>query len=708
MTDSEVQAGNPLPIGGAHQQGDGVNFVLFSRHATGVRLEFYQNPHDSSPGRVIDLDPVRHRTGDVWHVWVRGIAAGQLYGYRVSGPYLPEEGHRFNPHKLLLDPYARAIDGAENWDFLAARGYDSSSSLTDLSFSTVDDTATTPKCVFTHDHFDWGIDSPPKHSAADTVVYETHVRGFTIHPSSGVAHPGTFAGLTEKIPYLQDLGVTAIELMPVLEFNENESRRLNPVTGERLKNYWGYNPVAFFAPKQSYRIAVPNGRQIEEFREMVKAFHCAGIEVILDIVLNHTAENDELGPTISLRGIDNSIFYMLQENGCRYYKNFSGVGNTLNANHPVVREFVRNALRYWVMHMHVDGFRFDLASILGRDEHGNVLRNAPLLEDIAEDPILRDVKLIAEAWDAGGAYQVGSFSTRRWTEWNGRFRDDVRRFWVGDAGMIGWFASRICGSSDLYRSSGKGPASSLNFVTCHDGFTLNDLVSYKLKHNDENGEFSHDGTDANYSDNCGVEGPSQDPGVEIMRNRLIKNFLLTLFVSRGVPMLLGGDEFRRTQRGNNNAYCQDNEVSWFDWSLLAKHEEIHRFTRGMIAFRRAHPVLRKETFYTDADIEWFGPNGAPPGWTDPWQKTFGCLILGKTEPDLFLLFNADTRSVDFYLPALPAGKIWRLAVDTSRTSPDDLFDSGKEPPVQGQIGFRLEPRSSAILLTNDCEVQHDN
>jgi len=704
----EVQAGNPLPIGGAHQQGRGVNFVLFSRHATGVRLEFYQNSDDSSPSRIIDFDPVRHRTGDVWHVWVRGIPAGQLYSYRVEGPYLPEEGHRFNPHKLLLDPYARAIAGVENWDFLAARGYDPSSSLTDLSISTVDNGGTTPKSIFTHDRFDWEMDSPPKHSASDTVIYETHVRGFTIHPSSDVAHPGTFAGLTEKIPYLQDLGVTAIELMPVLEFNENESNRLNPITGERLRNYWGYDPVAFFAPKQSYCIGGPHGRQIQEFREMVKAFHRADIEVILDIVLNHSAEGDELGPTISLRGIENSIFYMLQENGRRYYKNFSGVGNTLNANHPVVREFVRNVLRYWVMHMHVDGFRFDLASVLGRDEHGNILRNAPLLEGIAEDPILRDVKIIAEAWDAGGAYQVGGFSTNRWTEWNGRFRDDVRRFWVGDAGMIGSFASRICGSSDLYQSSGKGPASSLNFVTCHDGFTLNDLVSYKQKHNDENGEFSRDGTDANYSDNCGVEGPSQDPGVEGMRNRLIKNLLLTLFISRGVPMLLGGDEFGRTQRGNNNAYCQDNEVSWFDWSLLEKHKEIQRFTRGMIAFRRAHLVLRREKFYTDADIKWFAPNGATPDWADQRQRSFACLILGHTEPDLFTLFNADTRSVDFAIPVLPASKIWRLAVDTSRTPPEDLFEAGKEPSMQGQVSFRIEPRSSAILLTDGGEVSSEN
>jgi isoamylase len=704
----EVQAGSPLPIGGAHQYGDGVNFVLFSRHATRVRLELYRHADDSSATKVIELDPARHRTGDVWHVWLRGIPAGQLYGYRIEGPYQPERGHRFNPHKLLLDPFARAIACVEDWDFSAARGYDSSSSLSDLSISTVDDAGTTPKCIFTNDRFDWEMDAPPKHSASDTVIYETHVRGFTIHPSSGVAHPGTFIGLTEKIPYLQDLGVTAIELMPVLEFNENESNRLNPITGKKLRNYWGYNPVAFFAPKQSYSIAGPHRRQTLEFREMVKAFHRAGIEVILDIVLNHTAEGNETGPTICLRGIENSIFYMLQENSPRYYKDFTGVGNTLNANHPIVREYVRLVLRYWVMHMHVDGFRFDLASVLGRDEHGNILRNAPLLESIAEDPILRDVKLIAEAWDAGGAYQVGSFSTKRWMEWNGRFRDDVRRFWIGDTGMMGLFASRICGSSDLYKESGKGPGSSLNFVTSHDGFTLNDLVSYKQKHNNENGEHGRDGSDANYSDNCGVEGPSGDPAVEGMRNRLIKTFLLTLFVSRGVPMLLGGDEFRRTQRGNNNAYCQDNDVSWVDWNLAEKHKEILRFTRGMIAFRRAHPVLQKEIFYTDADIKWFAPNGGIPGWADERQKSFSCLILGQTEPDLFLMFNADARSVDFSIPAPPAGKIWRLSVDTSRSAPDDLFEPGKEPSMQGQISFRVEPRSSAILLTDDGEVPSEH
>lgn len=704
----DVQAGNPLPIGGAHQSGGGVTFVLFSRHATRVRLELYQNADDSTPTKIIDLDPRRHRTGDLWHVWLRDIPAGQLYGYRIEGPYQPNQGYRFNPHKLLLDPFARAIAGIANWDFSAARGYDASSILGDLSISTVDNAGTTPKCIFTTDHFDWEMDAPPKHSVSDTVIYETHVRGFTIHPSSGVAYAGTFIGLTEKIPYLQDLGVTAIELMPVLEFNENELNRLNPVTGERLRNYWGYDPVAFFAPKQSYSIAGPRPRQTLEFREMVKAFHRAGIEVILDIVLNHTAEGGELGPTFSLRGIENSIFYMLQENDRRYYKDFTGVGNTLNANHPVVRELVKLVLRYWVMHMHVDGFRFDLASVLGRDERGNILRNAPLLESIAEDPVLRDVKIIAEAWDAGGAYQVGCFSTQRWMEWNGRFRDDVRRFWIGDPGIMGSFASRICGSSDLYQGSGKGPGSSLNFVTSHDGFTLNDLVSYKKKHNGENGDYNRDGTDANYSDNCGMEGPSDGPVVERMRNRLIKAFLLTLFISRGVPMLLGGDEFRRTQRGNNNAYCQDNDVSWFDWSLVEKHKEIQRFTRGMIAFRRAHSVLRREVFYADADIKWFAPNGGVPNWADERQKSFACLISGQTEPDLFLMFNADARSVDFAIPAPSSNKNWRLSVDTSRSAPDDFYEPGKEPVLPDSITFRVESRSSAILVTHDGEVPREN
>lgn len=694
----EVRAGSPLPFG-AYQHGGGVNFALFSRHATRVLLELYESPEACSPTRVIDLHPARHRTGDVWHVWVRGITSGQLYGFRIDGPYQPVDGHRFNVHKLLVDPFATALVGTKNWDFEAARGYDSLSGLGDLGFSTVDNAGSTPKCILTDAHFDWEEDLPLRHSATNTVVYETHIRGFTIDPSSLVVHPGTYRGLTEKIPYLQDLGVTAIELMPVQEFSENELSRVNPITKERLRNFWGYNPAAFLAPKETYGTQGSSGQQTLEFREMVKSFHRAGIEVILDIVLNHTGEANELGPTICLRGTDNSIFYMLQEDDRRYYKNFSGVGNTLNANHPVVRDFIMHVLRYWVILMHVDGFRFDLASVLGRDEHGNLLQNAPLLESIAEDPILRDVVLIAEAWDAGGAYQVGSFSKNRWAEWNGRFRDDVRRFWLGEPGMIGLFASRICGSADLYQRSGKGPENSFNFVTSHDGFTLNDLVSYKRRHNEENGEYDRDGTDANYSDNCGVEGPSNSADVETLRNRLIKNFLLTLFISRGVPMLLGGDEFRRTQRGNNNAYCQDNAVSWVDWSFLEKHREIHRFARGMIAFRCAHPVLRKPAFYTDADVQWFGPQGATPAWADPQRKSFACLIFGHSEPDLFLMFNADTTASDFSIPAASGNKIWRLAADTSRKAPEDLYEPGNEPSMEDQVAFRVGARSSAILLT---------
>jgi glycogen operon protein len=664
-------------------------------------LELYDSPAARSPVRVVDLDPVRHRTGDVWHVWVRGIPVGQLYGFRIDGPYQPLEGHRFNVHKLLLDPLATALAGTQNWNFEAARGYDSSSTSSDLSFSTVDNADCTPKCMLTDTHFDWEGDLPPRHPA-DAVIYETHVRGFTIDPSSRATRPGTFRGLVEKIPYLQDLGVTTIELMPILEFNEHELSRINPISKERLRNFWGYNPAAFLAPKETYGTLGSPGQQTVEFQEMVKSFHRAGIEVILDIVLNHTGEGNELGPTICLRGLDNSIFYMLREDDRRYYKDFTGTGNTLNANHPVVRDFIMQVLRYWVTDMHVDGFRFDLASVLGRDEHGNLLENAPLLESIAEDPILRDVVLIAEAWDAGGAYQVGSFSEYRWAEWNGRFRDDVRRFWLGEPGTMGLFANRICGSADLYRRSGKRPTNSLNFVTSHDGFTLNDLVSYKQKHNEENGESGRDGTDANYSDNCGVEGPSDSPAVEALRNRLIKNFLLTLFISRGIPMLLAGDEFRRTQRGNNNAYCQDNAISWVDWSFLERYSEIHRFAREMIAFRRAHPVLRKPDFYTDADIQWFGPQGtASPAWADPGRKSFACLIWGGSDADLFLMFNADTAPSDFSIPAAPENRIWRLAIDTSHQAPEDLYEPGKEPSMQHQVSFRVEPRSSAILLARE-------
>jgi isoamylase len=693
---TDVRRGVPLPLG-THESGGGVNFAFFSRHASRVRLELFDHPADATPTRSIDLDPARNRTGDIWHVWVKGVRPGQLYAHRVDGPYQPKEGHRFNFNKLLLDPYATAISPLPDWDFGPARGYDPSAPERDLVCSKVDDAGAMPKCVFTHEYFHWQDDLPPRHPWSKTVIYETHVRGFTVHPSSGIAHPGTYRGLMEKIPYLKELGVTAVELMPVHEFNECQVPGINPQTGQPLRNYWGYDPVAFFAPKASYSSAGGLGQQKLEFKEMVRALHRAGIEVILDVVFNHTAEGNELGPTLSFRGIDNAIFYTLASDQ-RYYKNYAGTGNTINANHPVVRGHILDALRYWVVEMHVDGFRFDLASILGRDGSGKPLANAPLLERIAEDPILRDVKIIAEAWDIAGAYEVGSFSERRWAEWNGRYRDDVRRFWRGDEGMLGLFASRLGGSADLYAKSGKGPEGSINFVTCHDGFTLNDLVSYRDKHNEANGENNHDGTGANFSDNYGAEGETADVQIELMRKRQIKNFLLTLLISRGVPMLLGGDEFRRTQGGNNNAYCQDNETSWYDWRNLERHRDIYRFTREMIAFRRAHPILSQEQFYTETEIQWFRPNGELPNWFDSAAKQLACLVHEDKFGALYLMFNAGTEVAAFRLPAVPKSVHWRLAVDTSREAPQDLFTVGAEPLWEDPQTYHLSPRSSAILL----------
>jgi glycogen operon protein len=693
---TDVRVGVPLPLG-PYARGKGVNFAFLSRHASRVRLELFDHPEEATAARGIDLDPARNRTGDVWHVWIEGIRPGQLYAYRVDGPYQPKDGHRFNFNKLLLDPFATAISRLPTWEFGPARGYDPSVPDGDSVRSMVDNAGAMPKCVFTQEHFHWHGDRPPRHPWSKTVIYETHVRGFTIHPRSGVKHPGTYRGLMEKIPYFKELGVTAVELMPVQEFNEHQGTGIDPQTGQPLGNYWGYDPVVFFAPKASYSSSGGVGQQKLEFKEMVRAFHGAGIEVILDVVFNHTAEGNEQGPTLCYRGIDNTIFYLLADDK-RSYKDYTGTGNTINANHPVVRDHIYTALRYWVVEMHIDGFRFDLAAVLGRGRSGNLLPNPPLLERIAEDPILRDVKIIAEAWDAAGAYEVGSFSERRWAEWNGQYRDDVRRFWRGDDGFLGVFAQRICGSADIYFQSGKGPESSINFVTCHDGFTLHDLVSYRQKRNEPNGQNNRDGTNENFSENYGAEGETADGRIESIRKRQIKNFLLTLFISRGVPMLLGGDEFRRTQGGNNNAYCQDNETSWHDWSCLEQHRDIFRFTRGMIAFRRAHPVLSKEQFYTDDEIHWFGPRGGLPNWADPKAKQFACLIHEDEQRALCLMFNAGADAVDFGLPPVLPGVRWHLAVDTVREAPQDLFAAGGEPLWEDPKTYPLGPRSSAILL----------
>jgi isoamylase len=687
-----VRSGVPFPLG-AHPRGKGVNFALFSRHAEGVCLQFFDLPEDVSPTRSIILDAARNKTGDIWHVWVEGVRPGQLYGYRVAGPHAPHDGHRFNPERLLVDPYATAIALLPEQDFGPALGYDPDSPHKDLSQSEYDNAATAPKCIVIHPDFDWRGDQPLRHPWESTVIYEFHVRGYTVHPSAGVSLPGTYRGLIEKIPHLKELGVTAVELMPVQEFNESQSFRHDPSTGERLKNYWGYDPVSFLAVKGSYASVRAGGGQVLEFKEMVRAFHAAKIEVILDVVFNHTVEGDELGPTVCFRGIDNAIYYWLEDG--RFYRDFTGTGQTINAAHPVVRDLVLDALRYWVIEMHVDGFRFDLASVLGRDRHGHVLADAPLLERIAEDPILRDAKLIAEAWDAAGAYQVGSFSHSRWAEWNGHFRDDVRRFWRGEQGMVGRFASRLCGSSDLYHASGKGPECSINFVTCHDGFTLNDLVSYSHKHNEANGEDGRDGTNENYSANYGVEGETSDPAVEAVRRRQIRNFLLTLALSRGVPMLLGGYEFCRSQHGNNNAYCQDNETSWVDWSPLRENDEIFRFTCRALAFRRAHSVLRREAFYTSADIRWFNPGGDSPDWGDPSEKCLACLIHNQDGPDLYLMFNAGAEPIPFVLPPQRPGA-WRLAVDTAQPSPGDFCSP--QPDLIDPSSYVVDSRAGVVLV----------
>jgi glycogen operon protein len=692
---TDIRRGFPLPIG-ARAYLDGVNFTLFSRHARRVRLELFANCEDARPDRSIDLDPTRNRTGDIWHIWIKGIAAGQIYAYRVDGPYEPAAGHRFNFNKLLLDPRATAITESPPWDFDAARGYAPDTVNSGSRPSTVDNGVRSPKCVFTRLTFNWRDDRPPRLPWSKTVIYETHVRGLTIHSSSAVSYPGTYRGLIEKIPYFKDLGVTAVELLPIQEFNANELKTRNPQTGELLRNYWGYNPVSFTAVHGGYSSAGSRGQQTLEFKEMVRQMHAAGIEVIIDVVLNHTAETDESGPTLCWRGIENSIFYTLEKDK-RHYVNAAGTGNIVNANHPVVREYILNVLRYWVTEMHVDGFRFDLASILGRDGAGNLLTNPPLLEQIAEDAILRDTKLIAEAWDAAGAYQVGSFSERRWAEWNGHYRDDVRRFWRGDDGMLGAFASRICGSEDIYSKSGKGPESSINFITCHDGFTLNDLVSYGEKHNRANGETNRDGSNDNFSANLGVEGPTGEARVETLRRRQIRNFLLTLFISRGVPMMLGGDEFRRSQGGNNNAYCQDNATSWYDWGDLERNRELQQFVKHMIALRQAHPILAREQFYSDTDLSWFGPSQRAPDWSDPGARAVACQIHDGSSESLFLMFNAGDRPVTFHTPLSPDKGRWRLAMDTSREVSIAIMI---ESLVDSLHPYVLEPHSSAILVAS--------
>ncbi len=681
-------SGSPIPHGVFLHQG-GINFTLFSRHATRVWLCLFDDVNAAQPVETVELDRTFNKTGDIWHIQVQGAGSGLSYLFRVDGPDKPEIGHRFDMNRPLLDPYATAIYAPERWDFsgFCSSGFDVPGQKP----------AAGVRSLVTGNGFDWEHDHPLHHPWAKLVIYETHVRGLTVHPSSGVQAAGTYLGVIEKIPYLKQLGITAVEFMPLQEFNPDEITAHNPLTGEKLRNYWGYNTLGFFAPHEGYCSRRYPGCQVDEFKTMVKALHRAGIEVLLDVVFNHTAEGNETGPTLNFRGLDNSIYYLLEENK-RHYKNFSGCGNTMNCNHPVVRNFILDCLRYWVVEMHVDGFRFDLASILGRDRNGQVVANAPLLEQIAEDPILRGVKLIAEAWDAGGAYQVGRFPGERWSEWNGLYRDDVRRYWRGDSGMTGAFASRLCGSADIYGHSGKAPVNSINFVTCHDGYTLNDLVSYRDKHNLANGENNRDGSNDNHGDNFGVEGLTGDAAVNASRLRQMKNFMATLFLSRGVPMMLGGDEFCRTQRGNNNAYCQDNDISWFDWNLLEQNREFFHFVQGMIAFRSRHPLLSAEQFYEPRDVSWFSPDATPPDWEQDAALGLQIHVQAGAGQELYLMFNPLPHTVVFRLPSPPHNTGWVKYIDTAARPPHDQCEPGQGVSLRYQPTCHLDGRSLVVLV----------
>ena len=678
-------AGASAPLG-ATVTPDGVNFSVFSKNATAVELLLFDDAQAAAPPRIVALDARRHRTYHYWHVFVPDLQPGQVYGYRAHGPLAPERGLRFDPDKVLIDPYGRAVAVPTTYDRSAAirPGCNCAVALK----SVVADPA----------EYDWEGDRPLRLPFARTVIYEMHVRGFTQHPSSGVpiATRGTYAGVIDKIPYLQDLGVTAVELMPVFQFDSDDAP-----AGRR--NYWGYQPVSFFAPHHAYSSRRSPLGVVDEFRDMVKALHRAGIEVILDVVFNHTTEGNHAGPTLCYRGLANDVYYTLQPDKS-LYADFTGCGNTLNANQPIVRRLIQDSLRYWITEMHVDGFRFDLASILSRDEAGQPLQNPPVLWDIESDPSLAGTKLIAEAWDAAGLYQVGSFVGDTWQEWNGRFRDDLRRFWRGDDSTVPALATRLLGSPDLFSHEEREAEQSVNFVTCHDGFTLNDLVSYNRKHNEANGEENRDGSNDNVSWNCGVEGPTDDPEVEALRDRQVKNFLTVLMLAMGTPMLLMGDEMRRSQGGNNNAYSVDDEASWLDWRLLARHAGLQRFVKGLTALRlRPENVDESKRLSLNqllqwADIEWHGAALGRPDWSDYSHSLAFTARTPHWQFALHGMFNAYWEPLTFALPpGLDEPYRWQRCVDTALSSPDDICMPEEAPAVSDS--YRVQPRSCVVLVS---------
>jgi len=710
MNPSPPLRGRPIPLG-ATLTPNGVNFALLCKHGTDVRLVLLPLDERSDEEPIeLALDPHRHRTGDHWHILLGNLPKAFRYGWRVDGPSGPK--HRFNPDVILIDPAAVLLSNGATW----------------AATCELDPKRSARRSVFYHrQSFDWAEDSPPLNRMEDAIIYELHVRGFTCHPSSGVAHPGTFKGLIEKIPYLQWLGVTAVELLPIHEFDECDCPFTNPFTGEKLRNFWGYNSLAFAAPKAAYASNAKEHGQLYEFRDMVRAFHSAGIEVILDVVFNHTGEGDDRGRTYSFRGLDNELYYLLSPDG--RYLNYTGCGNTMNCNHPIVRDLILTCLRFWVADMHVDGLRFDLASILGRDPRGNLMLEPPIIEMISEDSIMSNTKLLAVPWAAAGAYQVGAFPYgQRWSEWNGRYRDDVRRFWKGDPGHCGPLATRLCGSADLYEHSGRQPHHSINFVTCHDGFTLNDLVSYNLKRNEANGEGNRDGSNENYSWNCGVEGETDDPQIIGLRRRQAKNLFATLMLSQGVPMILAGDEFLRTQKGNNNAWCQDNDIGWVNWSLQNSNSDFLRFAREMIHLRKRHAVLRRRRFFQGemrrtkatetadgrrmeqpCDIVWHGVQPRKADFTY-FSRVLAYSLDGRftgreydadyqPDSDFYIAMNAWEEALPFRIPPSPTRRPWRRIVDTALASPLDIVRENEGPRIAEGSRYIVGPYSLIVLIS---------
>jgi len=701
----QVEPGRSHPIGAVPDE-QGVNFSVFADRATGVELLLFDDHDDPEPVLTITLDPIINKIYHFWHVYVRGCKVGMHYAYRVSGPQdLHNMGDRYDHDKVLIDPYSKGNTNTL-WDRAATcRPGDN----VRVSMRSV---------VLDTGSYDWEGDQPLNRPMNETIIYEMHVRGFTQSASSDCPHPGTFNGIIEKIPYLQELGVTTLELMPVFDFDQKEAKQV--VDGRPLPNYWGYDPIGFFSPHNGYCVSPEDGSHITEFRDMVKALHRAGIEVILDVVFNHTGEGNELGPMISFKGFANSHYYILSSQDRQYYMNYTGCGNTLSGNHPLTEELIIDSLEYWVKEMHVDGFRFDEAVILCRDESGVPIVYPPVIWRIELSEVLADTKVIAEAWDAAGLYEVGYFPGYRWGEWNGRFRDTIRHFVKGDADytdgktLVGRVADVIAGSADIFQSTGELPINSINFITCHDGFTLNDLVSYNGKHNEANGEDNRDGIDENLSWNCGFEGPTDDPEVEALRKRQVKNFAAILLLSQGVPMILGGDEIRRTQQGNNNAYCQDNEISWFDWKLAEKNRGIYRFFKQMITLRKSLPTLRRDHFFSGeinerglADISWHGCRLYSPGWEDPSSTVLAFTIGGFPQQnsvedrDIHVMLNMDWHDLDFDVPPL-SNREWYKIVDTAQDSPLDIAENLLQPDNEGRITestCHVKNRSVVVLIS---------